>query len=316
MIDFVKYLLLNYSEELLLNSPLLTFFERVNKSTGEIGAYQFAKFQGLEFKIFYPTETHPKGRITVEGSYHNYWNNGKHNYNDFSVINVNEVLKDLEVKFNIKPNQCYLYQLEIGVNLIPPIKSKTIVNGCIFYKTTPFKSVFTSDEGNYNQVKAQQFYVKIYDKRTHYQNKGFTIDNEILRIEKKYSKNTELHKLGIYTIEDLMGFGLHNFKPILLEIWSNIIYYDKGVLKSHKNNYNFNSIQYWNDLTTRQRKYQLKILNGLYKNDSSSIKNQISKLIDEKVDFLTSKLYQINPLYIELKQYNNEYQNQRNKVMI
>ena len=315
MIDFVKYQLTTYDKDTLLNSPLLVFFDKVNNSTGEIAVYQNAYFRGLEFKIYYPTNAHPKERITVEGSYHKYWNNGSHNFNDFNIHNIYEVLKDLELKFNINPNQCRLIQLEIGINILPPIKSKTIVKGCMFYKTTQFKSIYTKDEGNYNQVKAQRFFVKIYDKRTHYQNKGFKIDNEILRIEKKYSKSEELHKLGIYTMQDLINYGLNNFKPMLLDLWNNTTYYDKKLLKDYPNRYNYNSIDYWQGLTKRQRKYQLEKLNNLYKQNRESMKNIVSNLISRKVDCLNSELYQINPLHIELKQYNltveNKYQNQR-----
>ena len=304
MIDFVKYQLTNYCKNDLLNSPLLVFFDKVNNKTGEVSKYQNAFFKGLEFKIFYPTETHPNSRITVRGSLHKYWNNDSHNFNDFNISNVFEVLQELETKFNIKPNQCRLLQLEIGINILPPIKSKIIVNGCLFYKTMQFKNTFTKDEGNYKQIMAQRFFFKVYDKRTHYQNKGFKIDNEILRIEKKYSKSEDLHKLGIYTMQDLIEYGLQNFKPMLLDMWDNVIYYDKNLLKNHPNRYKYNSIDYWQSLTPRRRKYQLEKLNNLYKNNPESIKNKVSNLISKKVDFLNSELYQINPLYIELKQYN------------
>ena len=303
MIDFVKYQLTNYCKNDLLNSPLLVFFDKVNNKTGEVSKYQNAFFNGLEFKIFYPTETHPKGRMTVEGSYHKYWNNGSHNFNDFNIQNVYEVLQDLKTHFNINPNHCRLLQLEIGINILPPIKSKIIVNNCLFYKTTQLKTIFTRDEGYYKQIKAQQFRVKIYDKRTHYESKGFKINNEIFRVEKGYSKNTDLHKLGIYTIEDLINYGLHNFKPMLLEMWNNVLYYDKEVLKNHPNKYKYNSIDYWQSLTTNERKNEKKTLKKLY-NNPNSIKTKISNLISKKVDLLNSELFQINPLYIELKQHN------------
>ena len=291
------------------------FFDKVNNKTGEVSPYQNAFYKGLEFKIYYPTETHPKSRITVEGSLHKYWNNGSHNFNDFNISNVYEVLQELETSFKINSYQCRLLQLEIGINILPPIKSKIIVNNCMFYKTTRFKSIFTNDEGNYNQIKAQRFFVKIYDKMTHYKSKGFKIDNETLRIEKKYSKSEDLHKIGIYTMKDLIEYGLHNFKPMLLDMWDNVIYYDNNLLKNHPNRYKYNSIDYWQSLTKRQRKYELEKLNKLYKENPESIKNIVSNLISKKVDFLNSELYQINPLYIELKQYNlpieNNNQNKR-----
>ena len=309
LIDFIKYSINNSCKDVLLNSPFLVFLDVVNTKEGVITrSYQNAFYRGLEFKIYYSTDTHPNGRITVEGSLHKYWNNGAHNHNDFYIHCALEVINDIEMKFNITPDQTRLIQLEIGVNLFPPIRSKTIVNGCMFYKTTPFKDKDTKDEGNYQQAKAQRFYVKIYDKRTHYQNKGFTIDKEILRIEKKYSKSNELHNLGIYTLQDLLNYGLHNFKSELLKMWGNVIYYDKTTLKNHPNRFKYNSTDYWETLTPRQRKYELGKLNKLYKDSPESIKNIISNLISEKVDLLKTNLYQINPLCIELNQYNNTTQ--------
>ena len=78
----------------------------------------------------------------------------------------------------------------------------------------------------------------------------------------------------------------------------------KTSLKTTQNRYKYNSIDYWQSLISRQRKYQLSKLNNLYKENPESIKNIVSDLISKKVDFLNSELYQINPLYIELKQYN------------
>ena len=318
MIDFVKYELSTNFKNELLNNSLLEFYDKVNTKTGETAKFQNAFYRGLEFKVYYPTTKTPHHRITVEGSYHKYWNNGSHNFNDFNSSNVNDVLEDLKSKFNIKPYQCRLIQLEIGINITPPIKSKNIVKGCMFYKTTEFKNVYTSDEGNYAQAKGQRFFIKIYDKATHYKNKGFTIHNEILRIEKKFSKSKDLHKIGITTIKDLIEYGLHNFKPMLIELWDNVIFYDKETLKNHPNQYKYNSIDYWQTLTPRQRKYQLKKINKLYQINQHSVKNKVRNLIIKKVDFLNSELYQINPLYIGLKRYNlhNEKIDQNKRICL
>ena len=133
MIDFVKYLLMNYNKELLLNSPLLMFFDKVNNKTGELSTYQNAFYKGLEFKIYYPTDTHKNGRITVEGSLHKYWNNGAHNFNDFNINSIDEVRQELEDIFNIDFKNCILKQLEIGVNILPPVPTKKILNALLIF---------------------------------------------------------------------------------------------------------------------------------------------------------------------------------------
>ena len=106
---------------------LLEFSNKVNVKTGELGVYLNAFYRGLEFKIYESTETHPNRRATIEGSLHKYWNNGAHNFNDFGINEMQEVIVDIENKFCISSENCVLKSLEIGVNIDPPIKTKTVL---------------------------------------------------------------------------------------------------------------------------------------------------------------------------------------------
>src|SRR5690606_13769405 len=85
--------------------------------------------------------------------------------------------------------------------------------------------------GNYIQAQHQRQILKIYDKRTHYQKRGFIISQEILRIEVKYRKMIELNAKGIYTLQDLLNYGLENFIPVLLKKWQEVIFYDFKAIK-------------------------------------------------------------------------------------
>ena len=167
--------------------PLLEFQNLLNTTTGELSIKSNAFYRGLEFKIYDITEKTPYKRLTIEGSLHKYWNNGAHNFNDFGINEIQEVKQDLKETFNIDFNNCLLKQLEIGINILPPVKTKQILRYCLIHKTSQLKSIYTKDEGNYIQTKNQRHFIKLYDKRTHYVNKGFEIDTEIFRIEKKWS---------------------------------------------------------------------------------------------------------------------------------
>ena len=101
MIDFIKYELKNTNVYALEVNTYLEFHQKQNTKTGEIGAYKNAYYKGLEFKIYETTLANPNKRITVEGSLHKYWNNGAHNFNDFGINQINEVLNELKKKFNI-----------------------------------------------------------------------------------------------------------------------------------------------------------------------------------------------------------------------
>ncbi len=300
LIDFIKYEIKNINPLLLEDNPYLDFYTRVNKTTAEIGKYLNAYYKGLEIKIYEPTNSNPNGRVTFEGSLHKYWNNGAHNFNDFGINEIDEVFKDIFLKFGIEPIQCVLKQLEIGVNLYPPYKSKHIITNCIQHKNNPLKCIFTKDEGNYKQAQYQRHYFKIYDKRTHYQNKGFKIEKEILRIEMKFRKMHSLNELGIYNAQDLLNYGLHNFKTLLLEQWENVILYDFNALKGTKYEKEYSNPNYWNGLNYDRFKYHRNNLSKLTTQNNGTIKKTIAELISKKVDFLNVKRPVFNPLSIGL----------------
>ena len=300
MIDFSKYEIRGLNPVQLEANSYLEFHNRVNIKTGELGKYLNAYYKGLEFRIYESTLAHPNKRITLEGSLHKYWNNGKHNFNDFGINEVEEVINDLKSKFNISPEMLKLRQLEIGININPPLITKTILNNCFLHKTKRFKWIFTKDEGNYIQVEHQRYLLKIYDKRKHYKSKGFDIPNDIIRIEIKYRKMHDLNEKGIYTLHDLLNYGLHNFTPQLLKEWGNVLYYDEYLFKDTKEEQTLSNPNYWDNLTTEQLKYQRKKINNIYKNNSQSLKNKIVVLIQEKAKLLNIKIPQINTLNIGL----------------
>ncbi len=267
-----------------------------NKNTVYKTPFLQTFYKGLEFQIY---ET---GYITIEGSLHKYWNNGAHNFNDFGITQINEVVQDLYRTFGIKPKNCLLKALEIGVNFKPPAKTKTILKHCIIHKTERFKDISLSDEGKYIQALYQRYILKIYDKRTHYKNKGFPVGNdEIMRIEIKYLKMYELNEKGIYTLQDLLNYGLDKFTPVLLNHWNNVIFYDFKALQGTQYENTYSNSNYWENLTYEGLKYHRANLNKLLQSHPENLKLKIAELIKEKAEFLNTSTTEINPLYIRLK---------------
>lgn len=320
MIDFVKFQIKDIPPEQLEGNILLEFVQQnvtnqgalivckdkdgntkkdKNKNIVYKTPYLQAFYKGLEFQI---SET---GYITIEGSLHKYWNNGAHNFNDFGISEINEVIKDLNNKFEITPENCLLKALEIGVNVIPPVKTKTLLNHCLFHKTSRFKWIYCNDEGNYIQAKHQRYILKIYDKKTHYINKGFNIQNEILRFEIKYTKTEDLktlikHKGNIY-FSHILKFGLENFTPILLKHWQDVIFYDSKALKGTPHEHTYNNPNFWDNLTYEGLKYHRGNLNKILLLYPKNLKFKIAELIKDKAVFLNNSTTEINPLYIRLK---------------
>jgi hypothetical protein len=286
LIDFIKFQPINTPCAELEENHLLGFRCFVNPKTGETNGYMSARYQGLLFKIYDTTISNPNGRITVEGSLHKYWNSGLHNFNDFNIYHLYWVVQDLNEKFNIDASNCILRQVEIGVNISPPKQTKAILDCCILHKTTPFKWMYTKDEGDYIQARHQRYFIKIYNKRKHYEKQGYLIDKEIFRFEIKYRKMKALNDGGIHTLHDLYDADFKGFKEVLLTEWNNVLFADSEALKGHKNEYKYRNLNYWTELNSNKLKYHRNQLNKVLKNCPDNSKYNISERIKSKAEFL------------------------------
>lgn len=297
---------------ILESSPLLDFYDTINLTTGEmkttnrkgnkVTPSKNATYNGLEFKIY------DTGTITIAGSLHKYWNSGAHNYNDFDSAAVFLALSDLKAKFDIEPRQCILKCLEIGINFTPPIPTNEILDNCLLHKTKPFEYQKNSDEGKYKQVEHSQYIIKIYNKALHYRSKGFDIEKEIMRFEIKYTKMQKLNAKGIFSLQDLINYGLHNFKDDVLNEWQNVIFYDNTIqidplsTKLKRVVLEYSNPNYWTALlANRQTKnftYHKNQLKKIVAKNSNRIQDLTAEIMGNKIDFLNSKTIQIDPLTI------------------
>jgi hypothetical protein len=315
LIDFIKIIIKDLNPSILEANLLLDFYDTVNLTTGEIKTTnrngqkvtpsKNASYKGLEFKIY------DTGTITINGSLHKYWNNGAHNYNNFNNEAVLFVLRDLKTKFDIEPEQCILKCLEIGINITPPIPTNEILDNCLLHKTKPFEYQKNSDEGKYKQVQHNEYIIKIYNKALHYKSKGFDIRTEIMRFEIKYTTLTRLKKNGIFTLHDLINYGLHNFKDEVLNEWQNILYYDnttriETLSKTIKKRVlEYSNPNYWTGLINNKQnenfKNHRKQLKEITSKSSNNIQDLISEIINDKIDFLNINTTRIEHLTIPSK---------------
>jgi hypothetical protein len=306
LIDFIKIIIKELHPSILEANPLLDFYEHFNLSTGEIKTtnrhgnkitpYKNALYNSLEFRIY------DTGLVTLSGSLHKYWNNGAHNYNDFNLDAIKGVLKDLNTKFGILPENCILKCLEIGINIIPSIPTNHILDYCFLHKTKPFEYQKNSDEGKYKQVQHSQYIIKIYNKALHYKRTFTDIKTEIMRFEIKYTKMQKLNEHGIYNLNDLLNYGLHNFKNELLNEFNNILFYDTSIRSKSKSLTNYKNPLYWIELLANNKnelfKHHRKNLKNLTSQTSDKIQFQITEMMSKKIDFLNTNTTQIDPLII------------------
>jgi hypothetical protein len=312
VIDYVKIIFKNLNPSILEANNLLDFYDTINLTTGEmkttnrngnkVTPSKNASYNGLEFKIY---ET---GTTTLSGSLHKYWNNGAHNYNDFNIEAVLFVLNDLKTKFEVELEQCVLKCLEIGINITPPIPTNHLLDNCLLHKTKPFEYQKNSVEGKYKQVQHSQYIIKIYNKALHYKSKGFQIGAEIMRFEIKYTKMQKLNEKGIFTLQDLIHYGLENFKSDLLNEWQNVLFFDKTIQidplseKLKKAVLEYSNPNYWTGLLannqTKNFHYHKNQLKKITFENSNKVQELTAEIMGEKIDFLNSNTSQIDPLII------------------
>lgn len=311
LIDFLKIIVKDFARSKLECNSLLDFFDTVNLTTGELKTVnrngnkvtpsKKAFYNGLEFKIY------DTGTITITGSLHKYWNNGTHNYNDFKLEAVMWVLNDLKTKFDIDLEQCVLKCLEIGINITPTTETNTILDNCFLHKTKSFAWQKNSDEGKYIQAEHSQYIIKIYNKALHYKSQGFKIDNEIMRFEIKYTKMQKLNERGIFSLQDLINYGLHNFKKDLLMEWQNVLYYDNTIqidpLSKKKNTILlYSNPKYWTGLLANNQlknyRYHKNQLKNITLENSNKMQDLIGEIMSKKIDFLNGNPILFDPLTI------------------
>lgn len=194
MIDYIKGVsyLPGLGQKLLTNE-YLHFDIKVNKDTGEILHYE-AGYNNIKFKIF-PSV----GRVQMSGSIHKYWNSGMHNYNDFNVRDITDVLKDLQEKFGIDPKEMRLENIEFGVNVITPYNPNVFLDHLVVFKNHPFDRMRVYGSGKGKVAELSQYIIKIYNKTLQY-----GLMNNVLRYEIKVKKMQYL-KQGVIYFSDLLN---------------------------------------------------------------------------------------------------------------
>jgi hypothetical protein len=300
MIDYIKYEIDGSKLGSFDSDCLLEWSEIVKSSTGEVGKYAKAYYQGLTFKMYNPTQFNPLGRLTVQGSVHKYWNDGQHNFNDFTKGNSIDVFRELETKFDFSINDCVLMALELGVNIEHEFDTKQILDHLLMYRKKEFAPSKVANGSIYLEANLQRHIIKAYNKTKDYEKKGFYVGKNLFRFEKKYLKLQELKDLGIITVTDLLQIDFRPFAVQLVEHWNTCLFSDWNALKGTKNEVQYSSMNYWRSLSKENFKYHVKQLNALIDQSQDSVKKRIAELIEQKAFQLCAETTQINPYSCEL----------------
>ncbi|MBC7409683.1 MAG: hypothetical protein H7339_14955 [Arcicella sp.] len=220
MIDGIKiYDLKTNSDQLEVNPYLLEDWTTTVQNADGVVKYGLAEHFGLKFQI-----KHHKVRL--QGSLHKYRNAGRHNYDDFTAVDVEKVVKELSERFEIDTKQTELNNVEFGVNVVLPFGVSVVLDNLIVYKGEPFIKVV--EEGmNYYQCKKTHFIIKIYDK-----GKQYKLPGNVLRFEIKVMRMQYLKTKGvpIRYLSDLLNKSIYEpLGNILTEVFESILFGDNTI---------------------------------------------------------------------------------------
>jgi len=292
MIDFIKLSSrLNSTQVADLRSKI-DFFESINGSTGEpetilangkkVSYRSTGWIKNMKLNLF------PKGYIELSGSLHKYYNDGKHNYNQFGRKEAEIALKRLIEVSGLELPYFKLESVEVGVNLMPPIPSDDIINNALMYKRKPFEAKYCTDEGNYRQVTLSEYWVKLYNKRLHYEIQGYDIGHEILRFELKINKMRMLAKYRVFTLEDLMNNIEDIARDLLPKAWEEVLLYDPTVNKQTKEKtIKYANVNFWRGIAKeRSYNYHHRKLYRLMEGNTCAIQAQVKDVMLDTLDCL------------------------------
>ena len=285
MIDYIKLSSRLNNTQVANLKNRIDFNGSYNESTGELetilpnGKKVSYRSIGSEKNILFKIKE--KGYIEVSGSLHKHYNDGKHNYNQFGRKEAEIALKRLIVVSGLELPYFKVDSVEVGVNLMPPIPSDDIINNALMYKRKPFEAKYCSDEGNYRQATLSEYWVKLYNKRLHYEKQGYDIGHEILRFELKINKMRVLAKYGVYTLEDLMNNIENIARDLLPKAWKEVLLYDPTMNKQTKEKtLQYANVNFWRGIVKERRyNYHHKKLYRLMEGNTCAIQAQVKDVM-------------------------------------
>jgi len=301
MIDYVKIHTRYFDEAHLVNHPKLNFSSAVNTDTGEILCNTYgthkktAEHQGLTITIY--NNSNGRDTLLLYGSLHKFHNQGLHNANSFFFDDFLCVVDKLMKELHLDPSQCFLQNLEIGVNIEPPTATKNILKGLLLHRGKAFKRI-SMEGADYYQVQHSRYYIKAYDKQLHYPQYVPSTLNRLVRIELKYLRMVDI--IGRLKAKDLVQTDyicLHDLcnanvwkvlGQMLIDRWNEILMYDYSLDKKllpkrlKKLIDKWQNIHFWERLDKQKRSRQKEQLYKTISDHSQQIQKNISDLIKNK----------------------------------
>ncbi|GAA5096614.1 hypothetical protein GCM10023210_30590 [Chryseobacterium ginsengisoli] len=166
--------------------------------------------------------------VEVSISPHYHFNNYLHNGNDFKPLNCLKALEDILTLLQIRKAEFDLLKvvnIEYGLNLVPGVDIKNLIDGISFHKRTSFiipdltKPYFKiTDATKYKQIKAYAKGLQFIDYPE------YEIDLNTFRFEIKSKQSKCISKTGIRTVKDLFNEKVYDeLLQSILDEWECVL---------------------------------------------------------------------------------------------
>jgi len=206
-----------------------------------------------------------------------------YNGNDFNRTDMVYTLNWLSNELTIDLFQAKITSVEIGVNIILPFEPRSVLIGLLMHKGRAFDSSFNDCK---LEAKHTQYRVKCYDKGRQYRD-----HQSKLRFEIHLSKSKIANDYGCVTLGDFVQVDiLKRFKPLLLNQWDIITFYDYSIdngnlTKDERDScLRFKNPIYWSQLEPNRRYRPRQKMLKIAQMHSDGRKGKIAQLISEKFD--------------------------------
>lgn len=306
MLDGFKIEVQSQTAQKWLTNDLLLFHQQADVRTSKmLGNTSIAKYKGLVFSITKSVKHENIQYCVVRGSLHKYWNNGKHNANDFTFSELKKVITELSEKFGINTETTEIRNIEFGVNINTPVPVKQVLKDLVAYNSYTFGTLTVDKKRVGKTINQQRTTLKIYDKGLQF-DKG----KNLLRVEVSIKKMKYLEKYKIKTLADcLEPAKILPLGVLLFDYWDAIIYFDKKLNYRNLSEFERKKLLYyatprnWSDFTIKQRYRAKKHFKKLIGFHGSKTHFLIGFLIAQKWLELSAKICpQINLDFKEFSQ--------------
>lgn len=305
MIDGFKIATKHRSTADWLSDSLLSFRSIIDEKTGELqGTGTYAEHQGLFFSVYPYKNNHSSETCYIRGSLARFYNGGLDNAFDFNIHQVSKALARLQTMFKLDLNNVSLHGLEIGFNLLLPIKVKEFFQRLKHIRGSGLGALYNGRRVVGRKVDFQQYTLKLYDKGKQ-QN---TDEEHLIRFEIVVKKMAFLKGFGVCNVVDIQNpIKVRNIALLLVDWLKDSIFHEKEIQYKEMTNHeqkkwlSFGDATKWERFNRKQKNYAKSYFNRLVKDYCKNpIKDIIVEKMTEKVHLLTAD---------NLGQFNQDSQN-------